>query len=249
MFPDAFLANYALHGDFADAGKFLALIYQPAGLVAGGLFGGLLGGKNSIVGQISQGLGKGLNTAGLSFQCDSAVLPGYQINTVEQKVSGAPFTVAATPLYEPLQLTFICAGDLWERKFFDDWMEFMLPKGSKRTTIESYLNLSGDSRPAGTAEYRDNYIGTIQVINFHKTGVPAVRYTFEEVFPVQVQAQQMSWDAMNDSAIMKLTVVFHYRTWSKEKNLISQVFDAFKNNTPSTDYLTNVANQAPHNIR
>jgi len=228
MFPDALLAHYAPHADFADAGRFLALIYQPAGLISGGLFGGLIGGKNNIISSATAALGKTINTAGLSFQCEQASLPGYQINTVEQKVFGAPFTAAATPIYEPLQLQFLCEGDLWELYFFVDWMEHILPKGSKRTTVESMVNASGVARPAGTVEYRDNYISTIQVISFHKTGVPNIRYTFEECFPVQVAAQQLSWDNQNEGSLLRMTVMFHYRTWNKEKNLIQQVWEAFK---------------------
>jgi len=225
MLPNAFLAHYAVHADFSKSAKFAALIYQPPGLISGGLFGGLIGGKNSIIGAASAGIGKAINTVGLSFQCETASLPGYQINTVDQKISGAPFAVGATPVYEPLSLTFICAGDLWERKFFDDWMEFILPKGSKRSTIESYINLTGDSRPAGTASYRDDYISTIQVLAFHDTGIPSVRYTYEECFPIQIQSQPVSW---GDDQIQRLNVTFSYRTWSKEKNLLQQVYDSFK---------------------
>ena len=64
MFVDAFLANYAVHADFAKASKFAALIYQPAGLIAGGLFGGLIG-QN----RLTKKVGKALNTVSLSFQC------------------------------------------------------------------------------------------------------------------------------------------------------------------------------------
>ena len=224
MFPDAFLANYALHADFAKACRFLTLIYQPSGLVSGGLFGGLIGGKNSILG--TEILGKGINTASLTFQCESATLPGYQVNTVEQKIFGAPYTSAATPVYEPLQLTFICAGDMWERKFFDDWMEFIIPKGSRqRLTIESFVNADGVSRPAGTVKYRDEYIGTIQIIQFHETGIPIARFTFEECFPVMVAPQPVNW---GDDQIHRLNVTFHYRTWNKEKNLLKQIYDQFK---------------------
>jgi hypothetical protein len=224
MFPDAFLAHHAAHLDFSKAAKFGVLIFQPSGLIAGGLFGGLLGQTKA-----TQFLMKPLNTAGLAFQCEQAILPGYNLNTVDQKIFGAPWSIAAqSGDYSPLELSFISAGDLWERKFFDDWMEHILPKGSKRTTVESMVNASGVARPAGTVEYRDNYISTIQVISFHKTGVPNIRYTFEECFPVQVAAQQLSWDNQNEGSLLRMTVMFHYRTWNKEKNLIQQVWEAFK---------------------
>jgi hypothetical protein len=224
MFPDAFLAHHAVHFDFAKACKFAVLVYQPAGLIAGGLLGGLIGQTKS-----TQFLGKPLNTAGLAFQCDQATLPGYQINTVEQKIYGAPFTAAATPVYEPLQLSFICAGDMWERKFFEDWQEFILPKGSRKTSVETavetMVNAGGHARAAGSAKYRADYIGTIQVIQFHDTGIPSARYTFEECFPVQVASQPLNW---GDDQIHRLNVTFSYRTWNREKNVFKQVYDAFR---------------------
>ena len=221
MFVDAFLANYAVHADFAKPSKFAALIYQPAGLVAGGLLGGLIGQTKA-----TQFLGKGINTASLTFQCEQASLPGYALNPVTQKIYGAPFTVAATQQdFEPLRLQFICAGDMWERKFFEDWMEFILPKGSRRLSADNIVNVEGVSRAGGTAKYRNEYTGTIQVIQFHDTGIPSARYTFEEAYPVGLEPQPVNW---GDSDIHRLGVTFSYRTWSREKNILKQVFDAFR---------------------
>lgn len=220
MFVDAFLSNYAIHGDFAKPSKFAALIYQPPGLVAGGLFGGLIGQNRA-----TQQLGRGLNVASLAFQCESAQLPGYQINTVEQRVYGAPWHTAATPAYQPLELTFICAGDMWERKFFDDWMEFMLPKESERVSVSEYINAGGEKTTQGLARYRDEYISSIQVIQFHDTGIPSNRFYFEEAFPVNVAPMPVNW---GDDGIHRLNVTFQYRTWRREPNVIKQVFDAFR---------------------
>lgn len=225
MFPDVFLAHHALHFDFAKPAKFGVLIYQPPGLVAGGLFGGLIGQTKA-----TQFLGKALNTAGLTLQCDQASLPGYNLNTVEQKIYGAPWTIAATPGdYPPLELQFICAGDMWERKFFEDWMEFIMPKGGERTTfdttVRNMVNADGASRAAGSATYRNEYISTIQVIQFHDTGIPSARYTFEEAYPVALNPQPLSW---GDDGIHRLSVTFKYTTWGREKNIVKQIWDAFK---------------------
>ena len=228
MYPSAFLANFAAHFDFSKAAKFAVLIYQPTGLVSGGLLGGLIGQTKA-----TRFAMKPLNTASLTFQCESAVLPGYSINTVEQKIFGAPWSTAAMPGdYVPLELSFISAGDLWERKFFEDWMEFTMPKGSIRSTtdtivtdaINSLINADGSSRAAGTASYRNDYIGTIQVIQFHDTGVPAARYTFEEAYPVAVAPQPVNW---GDDSINRVAVTFKYTTWSREKNIIKQIYDQF----------------------
>lgn len=223
-FVDAFLANYAAHFDFAKPSKFLVMVFQPAGLIAGGLLGGLIGQTKA-----TQFLGKGINTASLSFQCEQASLPGYSINPVSQKIYGPSFTAAATPQdFEPLQLTFICAGDMWERKFFEDWMEFIIPKGSMKltadTTVSNLINADGASRAGGTVKYRNEYTGSIQVVQFHETGIPSARYTYEECYPVSVAQQQLSW---GDQDIHRLNVTFNYRTWSREKNILKQIYDQF----------------------
>lgn len=228
MFVDAFLANYAVHADFSKASKFAVLIFQPPGLTnSGGLFGGLVG-QNKL----TQNLASPINTASLSFQCESAVLPGYQINTVEQKIYGAPFTGGANPVFEPLQLTFICAGDMWERKYFEDWMEIILPREPAEN--QSKFNLANEvlnnvdkeyTRPPFSAGYREEYVSTIEVIQFHETGIPSVRYKFEEAFPVDMNAQPLNW---GDDNIHRLQMTFHYRTYRREKNILKQLWSTFK---------------------
>lgn len=225
MFPDVFLAHAATHFDFSKAAKFAVLIFQPSGLVAGGLLGGLIGQTKA-----TQFLGPALNTTGLTFQCEQASLPGYQLNTVDQRVFGAPWSIAATPGdYAPLELQFISMGDMWERKFFEDWMEFILPKGSTRSTadniVTNLINADGLSRAAGTATYRNEYVSTIQVIAFHDTGIPSARYTFEEAYPVMVAPQPINW---GDDGINRVNVTFKYTTWSREKNIVKQIYDAFR---------------------
>jgi len=229
-FPDAFLAHYAPHFDFAKPAKFIVLIYQPTGLIAGGLLGGLIGQT-----KVTQFLGPALNTTGLTFQCEQATLPGYSLNTVDQRIFGAPWSIAGTPgEYPPLELQFICAGDLWERKFFEDWMEFIMPKGSRKSSTDTVVNalrglISADNsneRAAGSATYRDEYISTIQVIQLHDTGIPSARYTFEEAYPVSVAPSPLNW---GDDGIHRLNVTFKYTTWGREKNIINQIYSAFTN--------------------
>ena len=235
MFPDVFLAHAAAHADFAKPSKFAVLVFQPPALISGGLLGGLIGQTKA-----TQFLGPLINTTGLTLQCDQATLPGYQLNTVEQKVYGAPFSVAASPGdYPPLELQFISMGDMWERKFFEDWMEFIMPKGTKRSStrsmadagIELVSELSGissgiqNSRAGGSVVYRDEYISTIQVISFHETGIPNARYTFEECYPVSVAPSSLNW---GEDGIGRVNVTFKYTNWSREENLIRRVWEAFK---------------------
>jgi hypothetical protein len=228
------------------------LIFQPPGLSSGGLFGGLIGQNKA-----TEFLQNGLNTAGLQFQCDEAVLPGYNLNTVDQKIFGSNWSAAATPSYNDLTLSFLCAGDLWERKFFEDWMEFIIPKGSTRSTaqtsVEKLINADGVKHAQGSVKYPAEYRSTIQVVKFHETGVPSARYTFEEAYPYSMADQAVSWASGAGGGAgseMRLQIQFKFTRWSREKNILKQVYDAFKTPaTPANPYLDSVAKQAPHNIR
>ena len=227
MFPDVFLAHAAAHFDFSKACRFSVLIFTPTNIVAGGLLGGLIGQT-----QITRSLLPLVNTTGLTLQCEQATLPGYSINTVDQRVFGTPFSVAATPgEMIPLELQFVSMGDMWERKFFEDWMDFIMPKGYARKSgvgdIKTLFQIGGEAdvgRSAGAPHYRNDYISTIQVIAFHETGVPSARYTFQECYPVAVAPQQLSW---GDDSINRVNVTFKYTTWNREQNIVKQIWDQF----------------------
>lgn len=194
------MGNFAAHGDFSKTSKFAAYIFPPKGLNSGGLFGGLLPLPNA------------LDAASLSFQCEAAELPGYNINTIEGRVYGAPYHVAATPVFNELNLTFICAGDLWEKKFFDDWMDYILPKKVENRT--GYL-----------ANYFRDYTSTVRVIQFTEVGIPAYTVKFEQAFPYTMQPIQLNW---GDDGINRLQVGFRYTEWER-KSLLGEALGAIGN--------------------
>lgn len=127
-----FLSHFSSKGEFSKTARFDAQIFLPGGG----------------------------DTQGLTLQCEAAELPGYNINTVDGKVYGAPYQVAATPIFNELRLTFICAGDLNEKGTFEDWMDLALPMG-----------LNNNSNQLYRANYRDSYIGKIIVTQYYEYGV------------------------------------------------------------------------------
>ncbi len=196
--PQLFMANMGLHGDFSKVAKFAAYIDPPKRLNSGGLLGGLIPLPNF------------LDSVSLSFQCEVAELPGYNINTIEGKVYGASYYVPATPVFNELNLTFICAGDMWEKKFFDDWMDLVLPK--KKVNAFGYL-----------ASYPDDCYGSIRVVQFTEIGLPSYVAKFEQAFPYTMQPMQTNWA---DDGVHRLTVGFRYTEWEREdlvRNLIGSL--------------------------
>lgn len=101
-----FISHFDSHAGFARSSKFEVRISLPGPLM---------------------GMG---TTEELALQCESAEIPGYTVNTFESKIFGAPTYVAGTPAFGDITLNFICAGDLWEKKFFDAWLDLIIPKST-----------------------------------------------------------------------------------------------------------------------
>lgn len=211
---DKFRAHFGTHSDWSKSSRFEAFIFSPP----------CMGRRNP---------------EGLRFQCETAELPGYNINTVEGKVYGAHYASAATPVFNDLNLTFICAGDMWEKKYFDDWMEFILPKNKYDftaayrkdyvTTIEvkQYDETSGQVAQAVSAipfvrDIVDKYVDTPAATQYH--------VKFLEIFPTSVAPIALNWAADD---INRLNVTFKYRYWNevKDTGLVGQFVDVFKNST------------------
>lgn len=102
-----FIQHFDSHSGFSRASKFDVRIAMPAGLSA-----------------------DPKTTEELSMQCESAELPAYAVNTVEAKIYGAPTYVAASPSFNEITFTFIASGDFWEKKFFDAWLDYIIPKST-----------------------------------------------------------------------------------------------------------------------
>lgn len=80
---------------------------------------------------------------------------------------------------------------MWERQFFDDWME------SVQDTENGSFNFN----------YAEDYVTNITVCHYDAQNQPTVAYKYQDAFPVSIEHQTMSWA---DDGILKLTVTFAY---------------------------------------
>ena len=129
---DKFRQHFAQRGDFAKPSKFDVRIF-----------------RNKLRG------GEAQKSSELSFQCDAAELPGMTLNTIDSKVYGAAWHVATIPTYEETKLTFLCSSDMWERRYFEDWMQIIVPT--------EYFNYN--ERPSHPA-YQDEYLSTVVITQY-----------------------------------------------------------------------------------
>lgn len=171
--PDALRKHLSKHGDLAKPSRFRATI-------------------------------TGFSDIGrdLRLQCEATELPGFTVNTSEAKIYGPSWHVATIPVFTDVQLTFICTQDMWEKKFFDDWMKLIVP-------IAPWLG----TQVSPHVGYRDDYMTNIfieQMTEVNQT-LSIYRCVLEEAFPTTVAALPVSWADVD--GVHRLQVTFKYTRW------------------------------------
>jgi hypothetical protein len=172
----------------------------------------------------------------LSLQCEAAELPGYTLNTIENKIFGAPTPLAGTPSFGDVTLTFICAGNLWEKKFFDAWLNNIIPKQTYLVNykmnyvtdivIRQYSEfmpldkfeltrdeaLRQDKIQLGESRPTIATVATMTPLDPERFNNPHVSYacTLINAFPVTVNAMNLNWGT---DEIHRLTVAFKFDRW------------------------------------
>lgn len=188
--PDAFRQHFAKHNDFAKSSKFRVMVLR------------------SNINDTPDAE----NVRGLSFQCEATELPGFTINTSEAKIYGPSYQVATVPVYTDLMLTFICAADMWEKKYFEDWMQKIVPTG--------YASIEEQS---SHVEYRENYLSTIIIDQLNefaadaeltKANIP-YRVMVYDAFPAAIAPLPLNW---GEDGLHRLSVTFKYRKWGRGTN-------------------------------
>ncbi len=181
----------------------------------------------------------GLDTSReLQLQCEATELPGFTINTSESKIYGPSWHVATIPVFNEISLTFICAQDMWEKKFFDTWMRSIIP-------ISKYQS----PEVAPHAEYRDNYRSTIFIEQMTDVNpvLSIYRCVLEDAFPTSTSPLPVNWGDVD--GVHRLQVSFKYTKWKPYDTDFSLTDYAQRyNKSPETPPAINVLD-GPINIQ
>lgn len=196
-----FLSHFNKHNDFAKTSKFDVRINAPKGLT-----------DLSIM-------------KDLRFQCETTELPGYSINAVDNRLYGVSTPVASAPTsFSDITLTFICAGDMWERKVFDRWMNFIVPINNYNVrykedycsdiSINQYTDIAASDKQT-TISSEQQLIYSIKLFN---------------AFPISTGAMGLNWA---DDNFHRLTVTFKYDYWLPNFNINAPI-DIQNKQTPAS---------------
>lgn len=204
--PNNLRKHLSKHGDLSKPSKFKVEIFA----------------SGSTKGNIHEELNK--KSRELTFQCEATELPGYTVNTSESKVYGPSWHVATVPTFTDISLTFICAGDMWEKKFFDDWMNSIVP-----------VAFGGLGTAASHPRYRDDYICDIKIYQYVDTN--STKYVYgcilEEAFPTNIGALAVNWG--DTDGVHRLAVSFKYTRW---KRLVDGLFNPTSYSNEFNEFLT-----------
>jgi hypothetical protein len=152
-------------------------------------------------------------TNDLVYLCEAAEMPGRGFVNADVRYCGPNQKLPVLTQYEDTTMTFLCRTQSYERRFFDDWMEYINPTNSfnfnfrkdYETTIE-IMQFSEYS--AGKTQVGPN-AGTQRERKYPQE---TYRITLFNAYPLLVNPQPMTWA---DDQLMRLAVTFTYMKWKR----------------------------------
>jgi len=144
----------------------------------------------------------------INVLCDSTTLPDIaSIPTTASVGEELPYDIVHDMAYATLSATFYITEDMFQKKFFDDWMELTYNKSS------------------GQPYYYDDYTTTVEIYQLKRTldddnltgdNDWTYKTTLYNVYPKSIAPLTLDWSSSN--AVQKLSVTFHYTHWDSETN-------------------------------
>lgn len=148
------------------------------------------------------------NSLGISedlvYLCEAAEMPGRAFMSVDARYYGPNQKLPYQTQYEDVTMTFLCRARSNERKFFDDWMEYINP-----------TNSFDFSYRVNYATYVDIFQLTENEIDLRaQVGKAQSSYLIrlKDAYPINVNPQPMTWA---DDQYLRLAVTFTYFKWHR----------------------------------
>jgi len=141
----------------------------------------------------------------LQMVCESAEFPGKTLATTQDTSAGAAYTLPYETIYNNITLTFLARKEMYERAFFDIWMEGIIGNGQPKNTSR----LNNPILSAGQVNFYDNIVGSIKVVQLDTESNNVVTATLAEAYPIALSSMNLNWQE-NDT-YQRFTVTFAYR--------------------------------------
>lgn len=145
-------------------------------------------------------LQKMMGTKELALQCEISELPGRAASMIEFRHHAFVNRIPHYNVFQDVNFTFYCNGNMTEKKFFDQWMDLMVPV---QTGLVNYFDETAYATEIKIKQY-GNTVG--------KDGKPEVIYecTLIDAIPTSIAPLALNWQ---DDSIQRLQVNFAYKKW------------------------------------
>lgn len=159
-------------------------------------------------------------------KCEATELPGRSFSLSEYQTYGPSIKIPIQNTFDSISLTFICSDDMWEKKFFDTWMETISishPLGSIFGLADQILESQSIGIDTGFGvrydfSYKDDYTSTIEITQYDLTGKASYKVNLVDAFPYAVNPMPLNWGAYNQ--YHKVNVNFSYKYFTILENII-----------------------------
>lgn len=145
------------------------------------------------------------NSGYLLFRTSAAELPGQTLNRINVKPLGYgnPRSMPTNyNIFPDVTVEFMASADQREYKYFTLWQDGIVKKPNSKA--ENSLGFH-------TVEFLSEYSCKMSIVLYDELGTPVYECFFNELYPVQINPVNLSWDA-NDQQY-KFTVTFSYTNW------------------------------------
>lgn len=140
----------------------------------------------------------------MQFRITSINNPGRSIQTLDRKISGPILKFGVDSILPELTLSIILSDDLREKLYFEKWQDKIV--GNYRVTEPNQKMFE--------LGFYEDYVGTVEVLQYDDTGKLTAKNTFIEAFPIQVGDIALSWE--DNAQISRLNVTLHYKYFKDE---------------------------------
>ena len=158
---------------------------------AGALKGG--GARNSLFQVLISNPVNSVGDISVPFMCKAAQIPAATVSTIELDYFGRKTKLAGNRTYAEWAPTIINDEDFSIRNALEEW----------NNSINTFVD---NTRPSPNA-----YKSTAQIQQFSQTGDIIREYTFVNLWPSEVAAIDLAWDA---DTIEEFAVTFQYDYWT-----------------------------------
>lgn len=159
-------------------------------------------------------------TSKLRFRCEASSIPGRTFGLIEQKIYGPVQRHPISNFYGDIRLTFICDDSMFEKIFFDAWLDVISLSAPESfidgNPIEAQKS-QGSNMIKFDFAYKDEYTSSIKIVQKDVTGEPVYEVSLIGAFPYAIDPMPLNWRHMD--SYHRINVSFTYNYYITNKSL------------------------------